>query len=476
MSRIETCCWKSDPTDPDKMLYDGQRTAYEVFTELKEHLDAMGYLPDEYFLLDMELRDGALFPKGAWLTQSVDFGGNEGIYLDISLNWVDANRKTITKGFATGKTLGETGEDLNRMHLTAAAVNMAFHYDGVHARYIQVGPTRKPNGITIHLSGDEQENLAIALLIARTEQKITGQQYGATEKLLRRLTGNITEYMQMVGERPLDMDNLDLAALAIRECNLIAFNEAFPNIKDNYGELLALAAGQPGHVGYVMTEHILSHTHDIPAEQYMKAGKNAVKTGDMMKVRLMLDHAAACMAENTESFYTEVVTYAYKYLSEDFCGIPMAKELVYKADAEQVAALPASLVVYSLEHEDEDFAHKLLISGVGVGNLGARVLYAASNMRHTWLARELAGGRFGIDISRHGTEALWLCMDRDNWRAAKVLAENGADILAFVAQYRSKRLNDSATNFIQQLEHYYEEQTGIHLPVQESDTETSKIP
>jgi hypothetical protein len=135
---IRTDKWKPSPDNPGKRVYDGQRTAQEVFDDLEAHLTSIGYMPDEYFLFDdRHWGNGREFPSDGWLTNQVDYGGSEGIYLDITLEYyLDGKHKW--EHFATGKTLGETGEDLDRMNLIASAVTKAFHADGVHARYIAV--------------------------------------------------------------------------------------------------------------------------------------------------------------------------------------------------------------------------------------------------------------------------------------------------------------------------------------------------
>ena len=53
MEIIEFDRWKPSLDDPRKLEYAGQRTAAEVFSELKHRLEVQGYLPDEYF----EMRD-----------------------------------------------------------------------------------------------------------------------------------------------------------------------------------------------------------------------------------------------------------------------------------------------------------------------------------------------------------------------------------------------------------------------------------
>ena len=43
-----------EPENPGRVKYAGQPTAQEVFEELKYRLESMGYLPDEYFVMDSE--------------------------------------------------------------------------------------------------------------------------------------------------------------------------------------------------------------------------------------------------------------------------------------------------------------------------------------------------------------------------------------------------------------------------------------
>lgn len=88
---------------------------------------------------------------------TVDYGGSEGVYLDVYLKWYDEqNQKQITKNFITGKTLGETGSDLDRMYLTASAITKAFNGDrATHARYIRLGEPESSGGMLMHLNQED---------------------------------------------------------------------------------------------------------------------------------------------------------------------------------------------------------------------------------------------------------------------------------------------------------------------------------
>ena len=197
MKQIEFERWEPDAENPRRLKYAGQRTAEEVFHELEARLDSVGYLPDEYLLLDIRWQNGREMPRDANFFCKTDYGGSEGIYLDVFLEWYeDSQRKT--EHFMTGKTLGESGADLDRMFLISSAITKAFRGDNsVHARYMVVGAQPEPEEtMLLHLNPDEQRLVAQAL----AEQRIRlGPQADGEEKLLRRMTGSVTEYMDAAG-------------------------------------------------------------------------------------------------------------------------------------------------------------------------------------------------------------------------------------------------------------------------------------
>ena len=136
MEPIELELWEPNPENPRYLRYVGQPVAEEVFRELEQRLTAKGCMPDEYFLMDMEWEQGREIPRGADIFCTTDFGASEGIYVDVYLKWHE-NGTPITRSFATGKTLGETGYDLDRMFLTASAITKAFHGEGYHNEQAQ---------------------------------------------------------------------------------------------------------------------------------------------------------------------------------------------------------------------------------------------------------------------------------------------------------------------------------------------------
>ena len=211
MKQIEFERWEPDAENPRKLKYAGQRTAEDVFHELEAQLDSVGYLPDEYFTLDWRWEHGRQIPKGADFFCKTDYGASEGIYLDVYLEWQEGD-KPQKECFITGKTLGESGADLDRMFLISAAITKAFRGDNsVHARYMMAGENpASAETMSLHLSPDEQRLVAQAL----AEQRIRlGQQAEGEEKLLRRMTGSVTEYMDAAGLSK-RLDENDRALLA----------------------------------------------------------------------------------------------------------------------------------------------------------------------------------------------------------------------------------------------------------------------
>ena len=211
MKQIEFERWEPDAENPHRLKYAGQRAAEDVFHELEARLDSVGYLPDEYLLLDRRWQNGREMPRDAGFFCRTDYGGSEGIYLDMFLEWYEDSQHK-TEHFMTGKTLGESGADLDRMSLISSAITKAFRGDNiVHARYMVVGAQPEPEEtMSLNLSPDEQRLVAQAL----AEQRIRlGPQAEGAEKLLRRMVGNVTEYMNEAGLSD-RLDENDRALLA----------------------------------------------------------------------------------------------------------------------------------------------------------------------------------------------------------------------------------------------------------------------
>ena len=155
MPIIETEIWKRNPDRPGTVIFDSQRKAQDIYNELEAHLKADGRMPDEYLLFSSHgsWGNGALFPKDAEILCNVNYGGSEGIYLDIAVQYMkdvyEHNKDTgvlgwhkrrVTEKFATGKTLRDGINDLDSMNLIASSVMAAFYgnKNEIQERYAKV--------------------------------------------------------------------------------------------------------------------------------------------------------------------------------------------------------------------------------------------------------------------------------------------------------------------------------------------------
>jgi len=108
----------------------GMISPQEAFDALKKHLEDVGLLPDEYFNSnDWMWRSEKELPDYIRASCDVNWGGNEGIYLDISLLYREDN-EIKRFNFATGKTLGRSGDDFLHMSRIAAECSMMLNGRG----------------------------------------------------------------------------------------------------------------------------------------------------------------------------------------------------------------------------------------------------------------------------------------------------------------------------------------------------------
>ncbi len=420
MEIIEFEKWKPSADNPRQMKYAGQRSAQEVFEELKHWLESTGYLPDEYFLMDSHWENGREIPKDADIFCATDYGGSEGVYLDVYLKWYDEDQKqSFTKSFITGKTLGENGNDLDRMFLIASAITKAFHGDhATHARYMKLGGVEEDTGGTVvHLSQQEQRTIIDALIEQRERQE---NAMSRTEQLLRRMTGSITEYINEVGMRPLRMSDYDKAVLAIRDGNLEDFKKYAGRVPYQQEQLLPEAAGRPGAVGRKMTELLMQDRCNIDYGLYCEACKKTIDINDPEKVLFMTERAQFCVADLEPSFHGEMASYAY--LDHRY----IAKEIVHQCSSEQIAAAPSRLLEqFAMDHDYRTMS-ELVEKGITGGGSSARTLHMLTyEGRDSWMAESLLEKRMWVEL--HDYSALHACVQNDAVDTAKLLLDNGMD-------------------------------------------------
>ena len=459
MNVIELERWKPSEADPHKLEYAGQPTAQEVFEELKHRLEGMGYLPDEYFLMDSHWEDGRKIPKEADIFCTTDYGGSEGVYLDVYLKWYE-DGNPITKSFITGKTLGENGNDLDRMFLISSVITKAFHGDhATHARYMKIGGVEDDmGGSVVHLSQQEQRTIINALVEQRERQENTLTQ---TEQLLRRMTGSITEYINEVGMRPLRMSDHDKAVLAIRDGELEAFKMYAAKVPYQQEEtLLVEAAGRPGAVGRKMTELLIQDRCSIDYEAYCNACRKAIDINDPEKVLFMTEQAQSCVEQLELSFYGEMASYAHS--DHRF----IAKEIIKQCSEEQIAAAPSRLLEQFAADKDFRTLSALVEKGISGGPSNWRTLHMLTCGSHdSWIAEELLEKRMWVDINDYN--ALHACVQNDAVEVCKLLLDGGMDFDQY-RQWAQTRSCAGHEETLQALADHWSEMQAEQAAAQES--------
>ena len=459
MDIIELERWKPSEADPRKLEYAGQPVAQEVFEELKHRLEGMGYLPDEYFLLDGHWKDGREIPKDADIFCTTDYGASEGVYLDVYLKWYEEG-KPITRSFITGKTLGENGNDLDRMFLTASAITKAFHGDhATHARYMKIGGVEEDTGgSVVHLSQQEQKVIIEALVEQRERQE---QAMGQTEQLLRRMTGSITEYVNAVGMRPLRMSDYDKAILSIQDGNLSAFQELYPKVLAVHADdLFVEAAGRPGAVGRKMTLLLMADTENFPETTYYSACQKAIDINDPEKVSFLLEQAESHVPDLDSSFYGEMASYAY--LDHRF----IAKEIIKRCSEEQITAAPPRLLEQFAADRDYRTLSTLVEKGISGGSSAARTLHMLTYEGHdSWIAEGLLEKRMWVDTKDYN--ALYACIQNKAVDTAKLLLNGGMDFDRYLKWAQARQYGAPEETYNALVE-YWSEMQAEQAPAQEN--------
>ena len=421
------------------------RSGQEVYEELKHRLEGMGYLPDEYFLLDDVWEDGKVIPRDADLFCTTDYGASEGIYLDVRLIWYGEDGKPVIKTFATGKTLGESSSDMDRMFLISSAITKAFHGEhGAYARLQRLEDGTEADGAVLHLSPKEKRVLMDALVEQRMRQEA---QMTNTEQLLRRMAGSITAYMDEVGARPLRMSTADRAVLAVRDGELYAFSSLALQVMlpEEYGRLLTAAAGRPGAVGRRMTKLMLGRKAPYPEDVWLDACKRAVDTGDLQRVQMMLDRTMDKVDNPSPSLPGEVLQYAYLQ------NPAMGSELIRRAAPEQVAAAPSKLLCAAAYARDLPMLTELLQKGLQPGDHAAPLLLplltAYDGQRVAHLLKD------SLRVRPEDYDAMNVCLREHTPAAAEALLGQGMKLdgyLAWAAE-RGTMLDNRAREILEEL-------------------------
>ena len=429
MELIEFDRWRPSVDNPRKLEYVGQRTAQEVCEELKHRLEGQGYLPDEYFLLRDKWQNGREIPRDADLFCTVDYGESEGVYVDVYLKWYDEKRqKSVTESFIVGKTLGENGNDLDRMFLTASAITKAVHGD--HATLVGTSSTSLAPPLAAGLA-----HFAAPPLPTKPKGGFAGPpskpsaagsmgKGGARERaqFSPQAETELSGLCDDAGQRPLYLSDYDKAVLAIRDGELPAFLELYPKVLDAHaGDLLIEAAGRPGAVGRQMTRALLDDVERFPESAYAAACKRAIDINDPQKVEFLLANAADRVADLSPSFHGGMASYAYLEHRH------ISREIIKQCSDEQIAAAPPLLLELFAQDADFHTLSVLVEKGISGGDSAARTLHMLTyEGRNSWMAETLLEKGMWVAPTDYG--ALHACVENGAVGAAKLLLDGGMDL------------------------------------------------
>lgn len=153
---------------PGTVKHAGMISPQDAFDKLKKHLESVDLLPEEYFSAnDYRWKDRGFereLPDYMQAECTVNWGGSEGIYMDISLLYRGEKGQLERLPFATGKTLGESGDAFLRMSRIAAECSMMLNGRGAVVRFREEEKQFAPT------VAEEPQSLDAAIMEARNRQ------------------------------------------------------------------------------------------------------------------------------------------------------------------------------------------------------------------------------------------------------------------------------------------------------------------
>lgn len=299
----------------------------------------------------------------------------------------------------------------------------------------------------ISLNEQEQCIVVNALAEQRERQEIALNQ---TEQLLRRMTGSITAYMDIVGERPLRMSEGDRAVIAIRDGDLEELKELLPRItgQEAYDELFLEAAGRPGVVGRKMTLLLLED--GVYSESvYKQACEKAVNIVDAEKVALLQEQAKEHTDKLSVAFFGELAGYALQWHGVWF----IAEQIMERCSSEEILAAPSELLEVPMVCGNMGIPKALAVKGVN-GDHALRPFIKCRGQGEPWMVKELLD--MGMKVSPDNYDALAACVEYNCPEIGKALIDHGVDFEGFSGWVEGQE-KDISCDAYQELAGYWQE-------------------
>lgn len=287
------------------------------------------------------------------------------------------------------------------------------------------------------------ESLARELIRLKFENKDCSQ----AERLLRRMTGNVTEFIKAVGIRPEKLDSFDRATIAVHDGDIEEFRRLLPETPHRYTSLLTDAAARPDGVGSQMTGMVLAVSENIPNDTYVNICKKAMKNDDIDKLLMLMDRAEFVVQDLNNSFYSNLIIDAILNMSRK-----MTLSLTDACPDGSLEESGSNALRYAIEHNEYKLSRRILEKGVDLGNNFAELFYTAARKEageYIHLLKEK-----GADIDGQNSFALRICLGSGNLNAAKFLLDNGADFEKF--RNNTETQTENSRNFVAALQGYWE--------------------
>ena len=278
-----------------------------------------------------------------------------------------------------------------------------------------------------------------------------------TEQVLRRMTGSITAYMDMVGQRPLHMSDYDKAVLAVRDGELEKFKELLSKVNGQADDLFLEAASRPGEVGRKMTLLVLESQCEFSLDTYTAACQRAIEIADSRKLDFLLEQAPTYVKDLPQTFYGELADAAYW----EHGG--MALQIIRHCTLEQLAAFSSGLLEKAVMRHDSTIPRLLAESGINADGCFADLVRFCARENREAILRNLVHD--GMKISSENYTALLACIQYQFVETGKMLLDKGMDFEGFQSWTQKNDANLADSKTFAELQSYWneiheQEQTG----------------
>ena len=173
-----------------------------------------------------------------------------------------------------------------------------------------------------------------------------------------------------------------------------------------------------------------------------------MKTGDVERLRFLMDQAETYTLEMEPGFVGRMIRDAYSL--NPYIG----REMMDHATNEQIAAAPAELMLAAAYNRDSRAAFTLARKGIDITGRASEVIRQYAQRGDAWELEQLI--KDGMKIQPTNLSALKACVQSDLLGSAKLLLEKGTDYEKFLS--RAKTIGyELSTTAAAELSEYWEQ-------------------